>query len=743
MRQNLKTTTTMRYLRFIAVISLLMVAVESYACYNPWYSEVHYNLYRLEERESNTPSKRMANLMEWQAMTSPEIAIEDIEKVVYEMDLETFEALYNAERYSGNNAFARWIKEHDQAIMDFLLLAKRNEHIRFQYNSLWYYPSMKIKGPTSLEEIVELSYQNTDSRLHHRYMLQALRALFTLNRYEECIALWNEEFDKLDRNHTMRRHAQMYMAGALYNCGMVEQALVEYAEIGDVDSIYYISNRENLNLEYIAIIEMLYRNNPDNSEVLSMLYNRITYFDGNPFNEDTDMREHNDYVELTEIGQMAARLAKDGFDPALWNYTAAYVYALQGNEAEARKAIAKADKSSCSPYMRESIEVMKIFIDAKYCNLDKSYYKRLHEQMRWLNSKIEEYSPAIADSYGYSPHYYTFPVTHDYWKTTSQMIVNTLLCPRLVDDGQSTLALQLANMSSNFTAKCINKVNGSWYGYDEFNHRYGYYGHGIYTFDEYRYNRSTFNALDFSSYFFYLANTVDTDDFKAYLDVVEQPVTSFDKYLNECGNTDNNYLNEFMGTRYIRDSRYEEALHHLEKVEFRYNYALNQELHEDYRVINSRRDPSTKVDHDFRFNFAKYMVDLERGITNESDPNRRARMTVYYGYAVLCSTSRCWELCYYQDGEVGHVYRDYIWWRHDMSERRCGYEIINEGIEMFTDREMKAEILYLFENYLTVAKEYSDTYYGKYVIHHCDNLCDYETHKPYDERQPHTKMWWW
>lgn len=721
----------MRYLRFIAVISLLLVASNSYACFNPWYSELEYSIYRIEDKESDTPSKRMANLMEWQAMTSPEISIEDIEKIVYNLSLEEFEVLYKAERYSGTNAFMHWIKSNDEAIMDFLLLAKRNEHIRFQYNSLWYYPSMKIKGPTTLEEIVELSLSNKDSRLRHRYLLQAMRALYTLNRYEECMALWNEEFDTLDKNHTMRRHAHMYMAGALYHTGDVEQALTEYAEIGDIDSIVYISKLEGLGIDNIALMELLYRNNTDNSEVLSMLFNKITYLDDNPFGDAYDVSMNNTSWELSELCDMASRLAADGYEPTFWNYTAAYLHALQGNEAEARKAIAKADKCKCSPFMSDSIEVMKIYIDAKFSPLDKRYDSTLFKQMRWLNEKIKEHSPAVAKEYDYDVYYYTYPMSKDYWKTTSQMIINSMLCPRLINEGNEVRALQLANMSSNFTANYINCIHHQYYDYVT----YDWNDLGYHTLDEYRRATDLNNHLDYSSFFFHLANVVDRDSFKAYLDMVEKPSTTFDKYLNECGYVDSSYLNDIMGTRYIRDMQYQKAVEHLAKVKFGYNTQHNLQLSYNPFDISMKRNKVTKIEHDFRLRFAKRMAELERNIAQESDPNRRARMMIDYGFGMISSVSSCWELSYYQNGTVGHVYANHIWYYYDNLEaEKRGYEIINEALEMFTDRELKAEMLYRFGNLYTVGTEFEDTHYGKYVQRHCDNLCDYLVNLPEKQR---------
>ena len=200
------------------LISLLAVGfvTRSYACVPDCYAPGGYFMYRVCEPKSQSedidyvnPSST-PNCLEWQKLTSINIPAEDIYQVVYTMSLEEFEAIYDNRDATYDNKFVEWITKRDTAILDFLLLAKTNEHIRFRINSRWYYPSMKVGARMTLEEIAEKALSMKDKRLRDRYLLQAVRALFSLSRYKECVELWEQEAISARRQLDERPHYRLY-----------------------------------------------------------------------------------------------------------------------------------------------------------------------------------------------------------------------------------------------------------------------------------------------------------------------------------------------------------------------------------------------------------------------------------------------------------------------------------------------------------------------------------------------------
>ena len=176
-------------MRYLLAISLVIAPIVANACWHPWTFYNSTSLFRLDDTKSDSKNIVNANCQLWQSITDKDIPLEDIESVVYDMPIEEYEAFCATAVYYGDNAFAQWIKRNDPEIMEFLLLAKRNSEIRLRYSSKWFYPSMKVGGPVTLEEIIEESLAAKSERLRDRYLLQAVRALTTLKRYRECLEL--------------------------------------------------------------------------------------------------------------------------------------------------------------------------------------------------------------------------------------------------------------------------------------------------------------------------------------------------------------------------------------------------------------------------------------------------------------------------------------------------------------------------------------------------------------------------
>lgn len=712
----------MKSLKFLAVISLLLLPEISNACYYPWYFECRPSIYRIEKRQ-NPESQKNVNLLEWQQMTSADIPLDDIEQVVYTMSLEEYEVFCNLERYTGDNLFARWIKEHDAAIMDFLLLAKRNEHIRFRYSSVWYYPTMKVKGPMTLEEVIEASFAATDKRLHTRYMLQAMRAMYTLKRYDECIDLWNNEFEKLPMEDAMRRHAYLYIAGAFYHTGQVEEAINMYAEAGDIASIYYIAKLENLDISQVELIEMLYRNNPNTPEVFSRMTSIIYKEEGPLFNLDYDSWVGTRGVigdDCRALLDVALRLGAEGRDAAMWYYTAAYIYYMDGRIDDAYATLALAEKSKPSPFMSDSIEVLRIIFDAGSAKLGKKYDQQLLKQLRWLENKCYGYIGGVDEEYAQNLSFYIYPTSIYYWGSMMNYVINELLVPRYIEAGDGVRALYLANYSSYYLLSSASSVCMDYYD----DNKEEWVDEGYWSYNYYRTANGLIKGLDYSTFFFGVLDTSDVDDVLAYVDGVKSPKSALERHLNRGSFIDDDYFNDIAGTLCLRNMRYAEAEEYLSKVNYHFNASsLN---------VSQRYDPFKferveRSNPDFRYNFAHKMASLERAIANSTDNNRRASYMISYAIGLNNSFMRCWELTHYHRGCVPHMYK-LRYWEQDkpvVEARAKARSMVQEALTIVNNYELAAEIHYMFGNFRTVALDYGSTKYGKIVNSCCDGLIDY------------------
>ena len=695
-------------MRYLLAISLMVVPLVADACWHPWTLYNSTSLFRLDNFKSVNKNIKETNCRHWQSLTHRDIPLEDIEYVVYTMPLAEYEAFYAMAVYYEDNAFAQWIKRNDPEIMDFLLLAKCNEHMRFQYSSKWYYPTMKVGGPVSLEEIVEQSLGSQSVRLRDRYLLQAVRALTTLKRYDECLELWDREISLLPKDNFMRRLCYEYIAGAYYHTGDVERAMLMFASYGDTGSMYYIAKQQDMDLTTVDIIRYSYLSGAPLSkfsrDIRKMIVDAETFPVVYEFGDKPVVTD-----EILAIRDLAIEAGANPncADRAQWLYIAAYIYMQQGNYTQAKALLSKAEKAPASDYMKESIKVLSIYLDALTATYNAAYEERLFEQIKWFEERVR--LDFNSDDYDYCMWH---DFSENYWYSSMTRILSYTVAPRYLEMGNPARALQLMNFADYLPYKYVTSID---YYVDN---DYGYWWTSS-NIEEYRRERGTFNRIDYSTWFFNTINKQTPDAAIAYVERALNPISEFDRYLNDVGYTSPDFLYDIVGTLCLRHMRYQEAERYFSLVSLDYQYMLNVTLKRDpFDALCPEGDRIL----DFRYRFATTMASLERGIEATTDINRRASLLVKYGIGMGNSVTTCWPLTYY-----GSSCNDD--WRGDsvaLALHNRAIISINEALSAFTDDELKAEALYALGRHYTVVSNYGYTKKAEFVRRHCDNYYDYK-----------------
>lgn len=695
-------------MRYLLAISLMVVPLVADACWHPWTLYNSTSLFRLDNFKSVNKNIKETNCRHWQSLTHRDIPLEDIEYVVYTMPLAEYEAFYAMAVYYEDNAFAQWIKRNDPEIMDFLLLAKRNEYMRFQYSSKWYYPTMKVGGPVSLEEIVEQSLGSQSVRLRDRYLLQAVRALTTLKRYDECLELWDREISLLPKDNFMRRLCYEYIAGAYYHTGDVERAMLMFASYGDTGSMYYIAKQQDMDLTTVDIIRYSYLSGAHLSkfsrDIRKMIVDAETFPVVYEFGDKPVVTD-----EIVAIRDLAIEAGGNPncADRAQWLYIAAYIYMQQGNYAQAKALLSRAEKAPASDYMKESIKVLGIYLDALTATYSAAYEERLFEQIRWFEERVR--LDFNSDDYDYSMWH---DFSENYWYSSMTRILSYTVAPRYLEMGNPARALQLMNFADYLPYKYVTSID---YYVDN---DYGYWWTSS-NIEEYRRERGTFNRIDYSTWFFNTINKQTPDAAIAYVERALNPISEFDRYLNDVGYTSPDFLYDIVGTLCLRHMRYQEAERYFSLVSLDYQYMLNVMLKRDpFDALCPEGDRIL----DFRYRFATTMASLERGIEATTDQNRRAQLLLKFGIGMGNSVTTCWPLTYY-----GSSCNDD--WRGDsvaLALHNRAIISINEALSAFTDDELKAEALYTLGRHYTVVSSYGYTKKAEFVRRHCDNFYDYK-----------------
>ena len=689
---------------------LLLSGIQTYACGPFEYYPYGYKMYRVYDKSAAVkPNERKENCILWQKLTSADIPLDDIEKVVYKYTIAQMKAMLTVQ---DSNAFASWIREHNELeIYEFLMLAKKCEYSRDMLNDPWYYPSKNDGTYMSLREIVDMAKAYDGTRLNDRYALQAVRAMFSARQYQECIEYWNGIEGSLP-DGLIKEMTRSYIVGALSRTGQTDYALKYFTDVKDLWSIIYCLKSEGKVIDNVGELEYIAQYAPESDQVTEVLQDVITAFE--PWGAikytyrqrgTTTMVDEYSREKFDRLYQLSTRMAKrkSSSNSAAWCYTAAFLADLDARPNEAWEYVLQAEKCPSSSFMKESIRVLKMYLDAKISAYDTSYESRLYNDLRWLESKIkgnitEEVRENVADSYCYRSADYN--ISFYYWNDMMRRILLSEVCPRMLDRRMPTRALQLSNMADNYLLNLVDSIEGK-------------------TLNEYRRDCS-YNHIDYCGDFFYMMlSAVSIDELIAYVKRASLSNTTIDKFLNSKGYINSDYFNDIIGTRYLSEMNYSRAVQYLAKVSSSYQTRLNTEdyMHRDPFNLEGGRLSEHK---DYKLSFAQEMLRLEKAINSSTDNNSKAFDMIKYSTGMLSSFTNCWTLTGYKRES----------WPADLApslepvfskvESTFSY-----ALSIITNDELAAAAHVKLCQWKTASEKYPDTFAAKYTKMVCDGLCDY------------------
>lgn len=688
---------------FLFSIFALFTWCQSMACgggsWN-YYKPGHYLMYRvydIKQNEKSATDDKTANCKEWQKLTSTSIPLEDIHQVVYKMKLEEIEKIHHDLPQKHSNKFVEWIILNDQRILDFLLLAKTNEYVRQKYNSRWYYPSMKIGARMSLEDIAKEALSNAKGKLADRYLLQAMRALFSLRRYKECVNLWRTKASILPESNATRKLMESYAVGAKFRLGKTYEAINYYAGVGDIESLLFCAQQKSKEKfttmdALITVCEYC----PNSQYIPEALQNIMTPIELITYGYSSWSTN----IKLSKLSELSVKLAKDSktANPAMWYYTAAFIANLKGQVSEASRLLQLAENIQTDQFTSESIAVLRFHLDAKTRPIDKEYETWLLERIKWIDSKIKSNlnTQIIAETQEFTK--LEFNISYYYWNDMMRRIILADVCPRMLKAGKTTRALQLANMADNLLLNITHK--GS---------------------TKYKYS-TIVNQTDYRKDFFCMADSLTPEKVIEYANTIKNPQSEFDRYLNSSGYTNLDYIYDIIGSLYLRNMNYGEAENYFGKVSSNY-YNLHDNIYIDYEPFSLK--PKVHFDDkDFKYAFAREMHSLEQGIKATTDNDRRAKMMFKFAVGIKNSFELCWGLTRFHKTTEEYNCR---YWGNDkycQAAKKKYTALVKEACKIASD-EVAAGFQYEMCNFKTIANKYPNTSKGKLVKGKCDNLIDY------------------
>lgn len=694
---------------FFVLISIVLFYLPQpvSACISPYYPPSCYFTYRVDN--AGKVSQAEQNCLLWQQLTDDNIPVGDIHEVVYEWKQEDVEHLlyvFDGIRsyFSKGNKFADWVFLHgDREVAECILLAKQCEHLRnVLHKDPWYYSWEEDTINVSLSCLAERAQAYAGHRLKDRYTLQTVRALFSLHRYEDCIRLWNSRRDSLPEG-LIKNMILPYVAGCYYRTNDTAKAVVLYAACGDVNSMFHCLKDSVQGLDKVGRMRLVRSYNPHYTNFFPSVYQMI------------HAKERGDdgwcdfsWEDFADLYDFSLELANDMRTDkrGAWYYTAAFLADKLKKPAEALRYIRQASLQKNSDYMQESIQILDIYLSAKYASDMGRHEARLMQDLKKMEMFVRNHlTTEVIRETEESGHYcqingYSFY----YWNDMLRKLLLSVVAPRYLKEGNPVRAIQMTNMADNLLYREIRqrKLSGSW-------------------MDMIRKSTWLDNPYDYRNHLFKLLDTIDVKHVVAYVKQLKHPRSEFDRYLNSRGYSDTAYFYDIIGTKYLYRSDYAEAVAYLEKIPFPFQFTLNT-FKGNYMRRNPFQPETFLTDRtDYKINFAREMQMLRQEIHRSTDVNRVAQLQIRYAIGLLSSFESCWALTQYSKScyDNEHIARK------KENVRKEYDKLVKEALAMFTDSESAACACWLLGYYKKTVRDYPNTRMADFARTHCDNLQDY------------------
>lgn len=766
----------MKSIKYITLCSLLFVfgnlcasACGPYYPYQPSNLRVFRSCSPALERQWNEGCRfqdyeNYENCLLWQRVTSKSIPLKDIEEVIYKANSKDLKNLQ--EGTLAGNAFAHWLAdERHNEDLTYVRTAKEIEEIRNYMNDPWYYSYDGDEEHRQLDVLLEICGSYRGQRHVSRYGLQTLRLLFSRKYYQSCIDLWEKTLSRQPHD-IVTDMAASYAAGAYYRTGDRDKAIELYEQSQDIGSLIALNawDSDGFKSEFsdprVKELDYIMSRFP-NTPLLSIklqeyVRDRETYVNklreweeggrigpkpymfieriGNSWVEE-DGNEF--YAELKKFARKVIK-SRECSQKSLWLYTLAFLEYLDGNIGEAKMFQATASRNESSPLLQQSIKAFGILLNAVDATNSPTYLRRLHEDLIWIDARLAE-EPGVnyEDTWQYANKNNR---SVSYWQNVIRRILLGEVCPRMIKSGNKVLALQLANYASNRIGGLSPLFKSNYFEVesdDEWNY-YPYHTKVI-SLEEYRNSTVLLNNFDYSNQFFNMTDSVDADIAAEYARRILKPESSLDKFLNERSYTDSDYINDLVGTLYLREMNYVKAVEWLSKVSVNYQARTNLSK-EGYFSLDPfafqtdyKRFISNSADYKLRF--AQEMSRLENLMASECEVNRRANAKIRYATGLRNSFGPCWYLTQYGYGEwFGNEYTPSS--REGFEGNRFAqkaYETVDklmeEALAEFTDPEEAAQALLEMREHKTLMCRYPSSRAAAYFREHCDSYRDYALQK--------------
>lgn len=508
----------------------------------------------------------------------------------------------------------------------------------------WEYPTMGqlVKRKSTLQYILKNAWDavKSGSAMKEQNVLMVMRANMMMGYDQANIDYWNSTASSLPKG-VWRDAARNIYARALLKTGKRLEACNIYAEQGDMQSIKW-TMRKYRNL---AGIKNVYASEPDAYSLLFLVQDFVNNVQ-ETLDETTDGKVDADWIKMKGAEVIAGSEAKEFVtfadkviaegktsSPCLWQSAAAMVEYLLGNTADASARIDKAMNMDGTQRMKDNARCIRLLVRAAGSPLDDAFMSWMADEFSWLDGKIAE---ERGTSTQYANHY----------TDVKERIAYRVLAPRFSAAGRLNVSLALYGMMEenalDFNAGGKHSDAGFKWG-----------GDWPWNMD-YTAGNEYFNAL----------STASADSVAAYYAYLTSAKgNAFEQYVARQVYANSDYYNDLIGTRYMAEGRFADAVPYLERVSVAYLSKQNISWYMANRVYDvprwfNRQLPNLpdtdgpemgEPKQNLKLKYCKDMIQMQSGYSlarEGKDKDEQAYNLAVRYYQASCYGD-CWFLTHY------------------------------------------------------------------------------------------------
>ena len=506
----------------IAAAFSLTVAADALACAfeGPTHNAYVFSVFRRERMQS--PFREDMN--DWWKRYGGEPASRDYSYYEWNHD-----RLADIARRKGDEAMLTYMR-----LLDAYLEVSRNVSM-----DSWDYPTKQelASRDSTLRAILAEAQAYKGRSLRGQFALMTMRANMMLGRDKANMLYWTATAAKLPGG-VWRDVCRNIYARALLNSGLRREACEIYAEQGDMQSISYCMR----GYRNMAGIRKVQAEDPSSHTLLYLVQDLVNNYqetlDGD-FPIGSNNVRNVTRAEAAEFTAFADSVARSGQTPwpCLWESAAAMIAYLAGDAEAALSLADRAVEMKGTERMKDNARCIRLLVKASTMPLgDKRTSEWLTDEMRWLDGKINDERGNSAD---YNNHY----------TDVKERIVYNVLAKRYDAAGKNHMTTALYGMMEENGTDFDSRLAGRdahirQNGDAAWNFTYSFYN-------------DYFDAM----------TSMPADSLAAYYAWLTSAKTDvFEHYVAEQVYGDKDYYNDLIGTRYLAEGRFAEALKWLERV---------------------------------------------------------------------------------------------------------------------------------------------------------------------------------